>query len=723
MGKSFLGYVFLPADMIYKFLPWSEIDTPKREIQWNPLLWDSIAQFYPWRTFLGESLRNGILPLWNPYQFCGYPFYANGQSALFYPFNWLSPLLGKMFMGFQAFIHLFLAGFLLYIFLLKLRLSSASAVFASLTYMLSGFITSWLHLPTVSNTFVWAPLCLLGVEFALEGKIVKAFFLSIFSILLTSLGGHPQFLLYTLFLFVIYLILRILMEKRVSLASIFLPLIAIGTGLILSSVQLLPLFEFSRLAHRGGNIGSQSYNAFISLSMPIERLIGLFLPNFFGNPAKGNYWGGGEYIEYSLYFGLLPLLFLPFSFRGERKYAIPFLAISLLFLLLILGTPLNIPLYFLVPGWSQTGSPSRLISVFTLCSVISAGIGFDALLKNPPPFRKLLPIATTIVLLPFFLFALSYREEPFATLRAVVPQFPLIDFLKLFLIPLVFIFITRYKRRLLPHFAILFLLLDLFPIARSHLYFSPNKMVLPRPAYMRELEGNIYRILAVTPRWSLYRYPPACLPPNTATLYHMLDVGGYDSLYPLYYKSFLDNLEGENTAPLENGNMLLPKSLKQQNLQLLGVKFVFSPIYIDTPYLRLRRDGETKVYEFTGKPLRFALMDDSFKPQGEVRLLNYGPNEVELEVSGNKNGYLILTDTIYPGWRAFIDGKEEKITPFYVFRSVYVPKGKHLVSFRFRPISFKIGLYLSTFTLFLLTFTFCNIILYGYITRKGGKRK
>ena len=56
---------------------------------WNPLRWDGIAQFYPWRNFAHDTIRSGYLPLWNPYQFCGTPFVANSQSAVFYPPNLL----------------------------------------------------------------------------------------------------------------------------------------------------------------------------------------------------------------------------------------------------------------------------------------------------------------------------------------------------------------------------------------------------------------------------------------------------------------------------------------------------------------------------------------------------------------------------------------------------------------------------------------------------------
>lgn len=58
------------------------------------------------------------------------------------------------------------------------------------------------------------------------------------------------------------------------------------------------------------------------------------------------------------------------------------------------------------------------------------------------------------------------------------------------------------------------------------------------------------------------------------------------------------------------------------------------------------------------------------------------------------NGVLVLTDTYYPGWRAFVDGKETKIFPADVaFRAVALRKGEHSVEFLYLPLSFKIGLW------------------------------
>src|SRR5215475_3593848 len=42
---------------------------------------DTATGFYPWYSYLGEQLRAGHLPLWNPYQFAGTPFAADPESG------------------------------------------------------------------------------------------------------------------------------------------------------------------------------------------------------------------------------------------------------------------------------------------------------------------------------------------------------------------------------------------------------------------------------------------------------------------------------------------------------------------------------------------------------------------------------------------------------------------------------------------------------------------
>jgi hypothetical protein len=55
-----------------------------------------------------------------------------------------------------------------------------------------------------------------------------------------------------------------------------------------------------------------------------------------------------------------------------------------------------------------------------------------------------------------------------------------------------------------------------------------------------------------------------------------------------------------------------------------------------------------------------------------------------------------LSDTYYPGWKATVDGRESPIAPAWVaFRAVGLAPGKHRVVFEYKPLAFRIGLWLS----------------------------
>ncbi len=82
--------------------------------------------------------------------------------------------------------------------------------------------------------------------------------------------------------------------------------------------------------------------------------------------------------------------------------------------------------------------------------------------------------------------------------------------------------------------------------------------------------------------------------------------------------------------------------------------------------------------------------------EDEVSILVYDPERVVVEANLETPGYLVLTDTHYPGWRALVDGRAAEILRAdYYFRAIYLPEGEHVVQFIFDPASFKIGLVVS----------------------------
>ncbi len=110
------------------------------------------------------------------------------------------------------------------------------------------------------------------------------------------------------------------------------------------------------------------------------------------------------------------------------------------------------------------------------------------------------------------------------------------------------------------------------------------------------------------------------------------------------------------------------------------------------------------------------ICEDSFEPKKEVileevsdRLLSTSENDipnqatakmtgggwgdlVQIETDSNKPSYLVLSDIYFPGWQAYVDGKETKIfRANFLFRAVALSDGKHKVEFRYEPLPFRIG--------------------------------
>ena len=134
---------------------------------------DAVTQFYPWYSFLGETLRSGELPGWNPYQFSGTPFAADPLSGWTYlpamVFFTLLPLAtaAKAYL----FFHPLLAGLGVYALGRALRMNVAGAALAAVAYEYAGYI----YVRNVCcfafvGVVAWLPITILGAEMAIRSR-------------------------------------------------------------------------------------------------------------------------------------------------------------------------------------------------------------------------------------------------------------------------------------------------------------------------------------------------------------------------------------------------------------------------------------------------------------------------------------------------------------------------------------------------------------------------
>jgi Bacterial membrane protein YfhO len=99
-----------------------------------------------------------------------------------------------------------------------------------------------------------------------------------------------------------------------------------------------------------------------------------------------------------------------------------------------------------------------------------------------------------------------------------------------------------------------------------------------------------------------------------------------------------------------------------------------------------------------------------------AKIVRYDNEAVTIATSADNEAVLVLADSYYPGWKAFVDGREEVIRRANLFfRAVRLPAGNHTVEFRYEPKSFAIGLAISATTLVALAAT---TILVALRTRK-----
>ncbi len=83
----------------------------------------------------------------------------------------------------------------------------------------------------------------------------------------------------------------------------------------------------------------------------------------------------------------------------------------------------------------------------------------------------------------------------------------------------------------------------------------------------------------------------------------------------------------------------------------------------------------------------------------------------------NPGGLLVLIDSFYPGWKAWVDGVEAPVYPAdLAFRGVPVPPGTREVVFRFEPRSLTAGLGVSL----LACVAVLLMILRTYLQKKKG---
>ncbi|HFC09687.1 MAG TPA: hypothetical protein ENJ54_07570 [Chloroflexi bacterium] len=345
------------------------------------LFWGTPAlQFVPWHWWAWDVLRHGHLPLWNPLLGAGAPLAANDQSALFYPLNWLlvpfAALGGRVGLawahGLLAALHLALAGWGMAKVLDDFDAPEPAPTVAGLAYALSGYLVARLGFFSINAAAAWIPWLLWAARRVAERPTRRrvAGLAGLWGLQL--LAGHTQTAWYTALLVGVWVLfwLRKPLKKRVAALAA-----AAFLGLALAAVQWLPTAVYLWQSQRAGGAPAWA----LDYSFWPWHFLTLLMPDAFGNPAHGNYWGYGAFWEDAVYLGMLPLLLAGLALRwGKPRRAVVWGGIVVVGgFVLALGkfTPVFMVLYRHVPTFAMFKAPARWLIWPETALALLGGLG------------------------------------------------------------------------------------------------------------------------------------------------------------------------------------------------------------------------------------------------------------------------------------------------------------------------------------------------------------
>jgi hypothetical protein len=777
-----LPYLPICISVIVLFLP--------TLISGRALFWGTpLLQFVPWWSYAFETLKAGHLPLWNPMVGMGAPLVANYQSALFYPPNWLLGLLyiigGVPVLAWGqtiiVLLHLIFAGIGMAVLTRQLGLNKLAQTISGLAYGLSGYLLARAGFLSFNAATAWLPWVIVCLTPGGINPLKSQYMYLIGCLSMLILAGHAQttwYIFFLAFLWTSYWTWKrgddpekksqaiIWIQKFYSVVHEWLKLaVAIIIACCITALQLFPTIEYLSQSQRASAV---DFELAMTYSFWPWRLLTFLAPDFFGNPAHGDYWGYGNYWEDAGYIGLLPLLLAIFALvysiksnlktKNERQDKIqekfPELTLFLLLILIAIfllalgnNTPVFPWLYHHLPTFNLFQAPTRIMLLFEFILALLAGIGVSNWFR--PKGRALywtrLGTAGAVSIAigagvawyrmgdvsPTFIYATAQAGmwgvgAGLLTLTAPKRENSAQPHN-----------INSWKINLWQWTVIGFVMLNLVtagwglnPTTSLEIYKDS-----PTAIEIREIVNNhrIYMPAVVEHEIKFVRflrfdtfYPEenwqnlrSVILPNTNILDGLRSVNNFDPVVPGRYARWMNALTqvdpGMNYLMMTWMDIGVVERI-EKNVEL-NVRFyplqgsyhvwwaecsllarspddawemVFNDINIQSQVVIEGKEPVDGPICSNHADKMIGLSDES------VDIHEDGPNRIVVHVNSPDVGWLVFSDTWYPGWKVSVNGKLTHLYPAnYLFRAVPVNQGSQKIIFKYQPSSFLFGVMLS----------------------------
>jgi Bacterial membrane protein YfhO len=740
-----------------------------------PFFRDLGPYFYPIRFSLAQSLSAGELPLWNRHMAMGFPLLADFQSATFYPphliFLFL-PFFDAIRMLFV--FHYVIAATGSYALAVRWEYPPYLSLIAAFLFTFGGVIVSLTNVLNHFQTAVWLPWLLLAGERAIRSYSGKDFLIFAAVAAVQFLAGSPEFYAMSLGLLCIGVITTAKHRGDNSYTKPYLLIIAANILMAgVAMVQLLPTIELFLQSRRPTNISFQeatswSLHPFSIINFfVLDKEVDVSLFN-----GVRLFFGRGLPFLISLYIGQVSLFGIcSWWVYARRRSKLLVVALVSLGLAIALGkhTPVYSLLLAYVPVFELFRFPEKFVFLVYPLLIVMTLQGLHAFVKaSDLTYKKPLYVFGSILIIvivvylscrlrPDYYLALmasSDLVQPFS-IREIFPSLLFSLERQILLSGAILLVVLLYKRETIsiPVFRILILglvLIDLVSVHRHYQLLVEPRLVTDKPKIVSNSGSENYRLFSSLPNLhpSVFTfrdrpYPEvtqsiwSSLVPNVGVFYGVDYMQEIDALGRAPYDFFLQaakNLPPEkfypllralnikyisSFSPLPHGHIELlshfpdyPMWMYQVEQPLPRVYVVPASEYETDPVRTLERlaseDFDLLVTVLVNEPMS---LSNTAGFQAEARILEYGNHRVNIQASLDSPGILVLADSFYPGWNAYVNGRQEKIYRANLFfRGVRLSAGTHTVQFRYEPRSFAIGRAVSIITL--LFIVAISILLY-----------
>lgn len=698
----------IPSDILTGvYFPWLDLQFegyPTGVPVKNPTASDIVSLTYPLRLISIESIKKGVLPLWNSYILNGTPLLAGFQAASLYPLNLLY-LLSQNFSfiwSVQVILQPILSYLFMYLFLKNLKFTSISSIIGSVCWAFSSYFSLWQQYNTLVHCYLYLPLLLYCVDTISTRKIFKSIVIA-FSIMSSIYAGNPPVSLITFLVVGSYSVFRYFHQ----LNKIIYIGISSCLGILFSAPILVPNlitnFETIRSFDQVVQAANIKY-------LPLHKLITLISPSFYGHPSTINYWEKiGSFDNLTIYFGILPLFVFLIVLFSKKNSLIKFSYFMIFFAFIFI---LKNPLSAFAGNVKFLGLNSMVMTRLTIIPTFFISIILSYYLNQPQKYssnKKIIFVCLILLVSIALSIFLVYRTQPVEYFKVTLRNI-LLPIMLIFLTSLLLLLISKTK--IISGLILLSLVFDLFYFFRKYNSFNPSKFLYPNNQITTYLKQNSNRFISE---------PAEIMPPNTWLGYQLSSSNGQDTLHSLRYNQFIAFVNNQNLESFGNRYVQI-NNLNSQFLDFLGIDHIiaikrtqgkpdskgsvsdvlsnypivfesgcvailknnnsFSNLFSVKDYFQSTDISQTQPLLVNSNLAETVILERSITlPLSlcEITNINYSQNQFSFQTNSTNHCLVVSNTTYHPNWHLYINNQisDQLFIANHAFMAFLLPPGQN----------------------------------------------